>query len=157
MLPSPDKAHDHERTDVHPAAILKFAVGLTIAVILVDAGLRLDFVEMQKHDPVVEEPVTGDPDERVPPAPQLQISDAADLKTFRRAEDDRLSSYGWIDGERQFARIPIAAAMNQVVDHGLPRWPAATGAAAAPEKQESRRPGPALNNPSNRQESERKP
>jgi hypothetical protein len=59
------------------------------------------------------------------PEPRLQQNPAADMARFRRHEMRRLNSAGWIDGARRVAHIPIADAMQQIVQEGIPDWPGA--------------------------------
>ena len=57
---------------------------------------------------------------KVFPHPQLQTTPVPDLKTVRDAEDQLLNSYGWGDQQKGVVRIPIARAMDLVVQKGLP-------------------------------------
>jgi hypothetical protein len=52
--------------------------------------------------------------------PHLQISPAVDLEKFREREAAELSTYGWIDRTAGVVRIPIARAMDLVLERGLP-------------------------------------
>ena len=54
----------------------------------------------------------------------------ADLAHMRKAENDALTSYGWVDQKNGVVRIPIADAKRIVVQRGLPVQ-GATGAPAA--------------------------
>ena len=58
--------------------------------------------------------------ERLPPEPRIQANPAADMETLRRREDAVLTTYGWVDRSAGIARIPIDAAMKQVLEEGLP-------------------------------------
>jgi hypothetical protein len=55
-----------------------------------------------------------------PPEPRLQTAPGEDLEFLRRAEEERLRTYGWIDREKRILRIPIEKAMELVVSRGLP-------------------------------------
>jgi hypothetical protein len=57
---------------------------------------------------------------KVFPEPQLQKSPIPDLKAVRAAEDQVLTSYGWVDQQKGVVRIPIAQAMDLLVKKGLP-------------------------------------
>ena len=52
--------------------------------------------------------------------PRLQISPALDLKAFREQEDAELNGYGWIDRTAGVVRIPVARAMDLLLQRGLP-------------------------------------
>ncbi len=55
-----------------------------------------------------------------PPLPRLQVSPPADLQAFRAREEAELSSYGWINKTAGVVRVPIARAMELVLEKGLP-------------------------------------
>ena len=56
--------------------------------------------------------------------PRLQINPAADLATYRTAERQTLTSYGWVtDRERGTVHIPIDQAMRDVAAAGIKDWP----------------------------------
>ena len=67
---------------------------------------------------------SGDADSRVRvsrfPQPRLQTDDARDLAVMREAEDVYLNEYFVIDKNSGKVNIPIQAAMNAVVQKGLP-------------------------------------
>lgn len=55
-----------------------------------------------------------------PPEPRLQVDPTQDLRAMRAEEDTRLASYGWVDKEAGVVRMPIARAMELLVERGLP-------------------------------------
>jgi hypothetical protein len=62
------------------------------------------------------------PDARVQTksVPHLQISSAEELNEFREKEEAELKSYGWIDRTAGVVRIPVARAMDLLLERGLP-------------------------------------
>ena len=44
------------------------------------------------------------------------------METYTRAEDIRLKNYGWVEPQK-VARIPIARAIDLLVERGLPNVP----------------------------------
>ena len=54
------------------------------------------------------------------PSPHLQINPPADMAAFRRQEEQALTSYGWIDRSNGIVRIPVARAMELLLERGLP-------------------------------------
>jgi hypothetical protein len=60
-----------------------------------------------------------------PPSPRLQVSPHADLARINASEDAQLDSFGWVDRDRQIARMPIDRAMQLLAERGLSDWPAA--------------------------------
>jgi len=67
-----------------------------------------------------------------PPFPRLQISPALDLKTFREREDLELNTYGWIDKTAGVVRIPVARAMDLLLQRGLPARAGTNGSKLGP-------------------------
>jgi len=56
------------------------------------------------------------------PGPRLQTEPAQDLAALRRLEEQRLSSYGWIDRQQKTVHIPIDRAIAATVERGLTGW-----------------------------------
>jgi len=66
----------------------------------------------------------------------LEVRPVQELRAFREAEDERLSTYGWVDQSKGVVHIPIERAIDIVAQRGLParkESPAVTGAAAPTE------------------------
>lgn len=57
--------------------------------------------------------------------PRLQAAPRADLAAYQAAQQRELSQYGWIDREHGLVRLPIARAMDLLVECGLPATPPA--------------------------------
>ena len=78
----------------------------------------------------------GDSESRVRvsrmPQPRLQTDDARDLAVMREAEDVYLNEYFVIDKNSGKVNIPIQAAMNAVVQKGLPAMQAQPGVPLPP-------------------------
>jgi hypothetical protein len=55
-----------------------------------------------------------------PPQPRLETAPVVDLRKIREAEDQSLTSYGWIDRKNGVVRIPIARAIDMLAERGLP-------------------------------------
>jgi len=64
--------------------------------------------------------LSGVAGERVPPAPRLQDAPLADLEALRAREDAELERWGWADREAGRARVPIARAMELLVERERP-------------------------------------
>jgi hypothetical protein len=110
----------HERSDVDTRAILGFGVALILTAIVIHLGLYwlLEYYEERspRTAPAVSAPGV---EEQIPP-PRLQISPRSDLAEMRAAEDRELTTYGWVDKEKQTVRIPIDRAMELLAERGLP-------------------------------------
>lgn len=61
------------------------------------------------------------------PAPRLQPSPQADMQQFYAQEMSQLNSTGWIDKAHGVVHIPIADAMRDVTQDGIPGWPTTPG------------------------------
>jgi len=106
-----------EETDVNVMAVGKFAVALVIMTVLAMLLLVGVFKYFQLQDGGQARSV--DP-AKVFPQPQLQRTPIPDLKAIRAAEEQVLASYGWVDQQKGVVRIPIARAMDLLVQRGLP-------------------------------------
>jgi len=110
----------HERSDVNIRVIAGFAAALLVAAVIIHIGLYGLLAYYQRDGSArAPAPVTA-PAEEPFPGPRLQVSPQADLAQMRKAEENALRSYGWIDKERQIARIPVARAMELIAQKGLP-------------------------------------
>ena len=65
-------------------------------------------------------------------APRLQIVPPEDLEKFRAAEQNQLDTYGWINRTAGVVRIPVARAMELVLERGLPVRSQTNAAATGP-------------------------
>lgn len=113
----------HEETDVNEWAVGKFAVALAlvvVAVLLLLFGLFRYLLSREGGPPVGRSQVAASEPTKAFPQPQLQQSEALDLKAMRAAEDQVLNSYAWIDPEKGVVRIPINRAMDLLAQRGLP-------------------------------------
>jgi len=73
--------------------------------------------------------------DRVPPAPRLQVFPVRHWRDFEAAEANRLSSYGWMDRANGVVHIPIERAMELIEQRGvgpLPPAPAAVPSSPVP-------------------------
>jgi len=132
-MPDTDRASEHrstyEKRDVRALPVYLYGGILLLLVAL--SGLFVDWLfQRLKH--------AADADQKPVPAaalranvpqtpspPAFSMYPARNLAEFRRAEDEFLRSYGWVDGQSATARIPLQRAMDLLVEHGLPAVPPA--------------------------------
>ena len=137
-VPPTDHAEvGHEKSDLSIVAITIFGIVLTgvlIAALISMAWLFGFFESWQARQDVPPSPLAAV--RSGPPEPLLQVHPVQDLKALRAAEDKILTSYGWVNKEAGIARVPIARAMEIVVERGLPA--PATAPAKAPARGGSR-------------------
>jgi hypothetical protein len=113
----------YETSDVDVKAILMAGAGLATGTIVVAGVIWLLVVYLSGVTAQTgprEFPLAVTHEQRLPPEPRLQTNPREDLADLRRAEDQVLSSYGWVDKDAGIARIPIDDAMRLTVERGLP-------------------------------------
>jgi len=120
--PLPDRPNQsgHETTDASPLYIGLFALGLVLMIALVLPLLGWIFWRLEaaaQRADTRQSPLAGD---QTPPAPRLEEQSADELAKLRRAEQRRLSSYGWIDPQQHVVRVPIERAIEILAERGLP-------------------------------------
>ena len=113
----------HETTDVNIRGILAFGVGLIVvaAVIHLFVWVVFGYFEAREaRQPQAAYPLARQQEQRLPPEPRLQTNPREDLRELRAAENEALTTYGWIDRSAGVVRIPIDEAMRLTVERGLP-------------------------------------
>jgi hypothetical protein len=126
----------YEHTDASVYIIVKFAVWLIVAAVLIHVGLALLFDafaarRVERDEPRFPLAVRDEP--LLPPEPRLQRFPREDILKFRLREEDVLQNYGWIDKGAGAVRIPIQDAMHLVLERRmLPSRPARPAIDPAP-------------------------
>jgi hypothetical protein len=113
----------HEYTDANVWAIAKFGLWLVITALIVHVGIGLMYAMLIERSNVSVEqryPLAPSIDAPLPPEPRLQQEPAAEIASFRAAEERRLHGYGWVDKEKGVVHIPIEEAMRLAIERGLP-------------------------------------
>jgi len=118
----------YETRDVKVRPLAQYLVGLTVAIIvtyLIVLGVFRLFnarktAQDAQADPAAVQRAALPPEQRLPAEPRIQADPASELQVLRRAEDELLHTYGWIDREAGTVHIPIDQAMKLVVEQGLP-------------------------------------
>ena len=103
------------------SGLVKFAVGLALLTAIVQLGvwLMMGRFESRAASAPTQYPLAAG-EERVPPAPRLQVEPREDFKAYELRQRELLNSYRWIDPPNGVVGIPIEAAMKQVLERGLP-------------------------------------
>jgi hypothetical protein len=108
---------DHERSDVDPAIVGWIAMGLALFVLAVPLVMPLVFPQsIYRGNPAARPALAAD-------APSLEVNPSSSLRRQREADGEFAHSYGWIDREHKFVRIPVARAVERLLQTGLPNWP----------------------------------
>jgi len=121
---SPDgahAAHAHETRDLRLTPIVVSGVALLLLVAIAAAAMLglFDFfavVESRLSPPA--NPLAAAAGPRLPPEPRLQAHPLRDMRELRAAEQELLTTYGWVDPSAGVARIPIARAMDILAQRG---------------------------------------
>jgi hypothetical protein len=112
-----------EPAGVATGVVLQFAVVLAV-VSVVCMGLvggfffflerRTEATEARPMPVEIEHPATAE--QKLPPEPRLEIDPQAGLAALQAAENERLTSYVWVDRQNNVVRIPIERAMALMVE-----------------------------------------
>jgi hypothetical protein len=114
---------EYERSDADPRLIGALALGIVVFLIATPFLLHAGYSNAVNIG-------GGPPNLPKPPPPRLQVEPKADLERLHSYERGKLQTFGWVDRDRQIARIPIDRAMQLLAERGLPGWPSAK---ASPE------------------------
>ncbi|MFZ3217774.1 MAG: hypothetical protein WA192_17070 [Candidatus Acidiferrales bacterium] len=115
----------YERSDADARALLKWAVGLAVVLVLVFASMQWLFDFYGKVQSLGK-PASPFENARVlPPKPRLQVEPRAELHAYCLGQAKILNSYGWADQHNGVVRIPLQRAMELTLQDGLPARTAA--------------------------------
>lgn len=151
--PNVPKHGDYERRDIGARPIFYFLAGLAAAAILIHLALAGLYAYLDKRERANQPPINplvtnvpADTRKVLPkypdaafPDPRLETDERTQLDKIRLAEEQKLSSYDWVDQKAGTVRIPIERAMDLLVQRGLPVRPQeAAGQTAAAHSANSR-------------------
>jgi hypothetical protein len=125
--PQPDERRDvrYEKSDARVGVIFASGAGLVFVGIIVQfvaAALFDAFKETTSREDAPLPGLAAEKRAQLPrdlqeiPPPRLQENEAAELARSRRADEQQLNSYGWIDVQAGVVHIPIAEAMRLLAD-----------------------------------------
>ena len=122
--PNPPGAQ-YEHTDIDPAVGYKFALWLSVAMFIsfgIVYGTFWFFEGREKAANAAAQkyPLAASVPRKEPPGPNLQKQPFKDIYTLRQGENEKLSSYGWVDKDGGVTRIPIDRAMDVMLQKGFP-------------------------------------
>ena len=118
----------HEHTDIDPNVGYKFALWLSVAMLLsfgmVYGAFRL-FESQERasgRQAAAAYPLSAG-QRTEPPTPNLQRQPFKDIYMLRQGENEKLNGYGWVDKEGGITHIPIDRAMEVMLQRGFPARP----------------------------------
>jgi hypothetical protein len=113
--PTPEDA-THEHTDIEPAIATKFAIWLTVAMVLSAGIVYGTFWLFEGREQVTSQQTQMFPlaagQVREPQGPRLQTQPFKDIYALREGELEKLTTYGWVDEGAGVVRIPIEEAIR---------------------------------------------
>jgi len=113
----------HETSDVSVRGIVWFGVGLAVTAVLIQVAMWGFFRVLQRRERRVDQPVSAMVAaslRRTPPEPRLEPNPLEPRRRMRAQENAVLTTYGWVDRNTGVVRVPIARAMEILVERGLP-------------------------------------
>jgi hypothetical protein len=112
----------HETTDADIGGIVKFAVGLFVAIVASLVGVNALFNYFVAHQGLGPPTSPFENTREMPPpgVPRLQVVPPRELGDYRKGQEELLHSYGWVDQKNGVVRIPIHRAMDLLLQRGLP-------------------------------------
>jgi hypothetical protein len=120
-LPHDAQALGFEARDVSTRGLLYFLLAVGIFLIITAFVVVGLFSHYEKSDlPRPEVRSLFGSARPLPPAPRIQVAPGDDIQNYREAEQQFLSSSGWIDQKNGIARISIDRAMELLLRNGLP-------------------------------------
>ncbi|HEY2802090.1 MAG TPA: hypothetical protein VGI85_15985 [Chthoniobacterales bacterium] len=115
-----DATHERKDVDVINLVMIVLLLFLMIVICLMLSWGVLHFFNRRRE---TQQPPHVRMEERVAkfPAPQLIQQPGNEWEKTRNQEETQLETYGWVDRSAGIAHIPIARAMQLLVERGLPQ------------------------------------
>ncbi len=112
----------YERRDANAKWIFGIVAFLVVAGLIMHLVLAGVMERLEKKPSPTDEwsGIRREPQTIAAGLPRLQIVPPEDLAKFRATEQNELDTYGWINRTAGVVRIPIARAMDLVLERGLP-------------------------------------
>ena len=131
----------HEVSDLRIGPIVWFLIGLAVATVVIGllvVGLFDAFQSREEKSKAASSPLSNER-QKLPPEPRLQLAPSTEeqlerklppdikkdsplreMKRLREEENEKLSSYGWVDEKARVVRIPIEEAKKRLLEKGIP-------------------------------------
>jgi hypothetical protein len=90
-------------------------IGLLVIVLVAALAMFVLFHVMEREEARLSpppNPLAAAEGPRLPPEPRLQAHPLKDLEELHKAEDNLLTTYGWVDQRAGTVRIPIDRAID---------------------------------------------
>lgn len=129
-----ERSEGYERRDANVGALIQFAFWMAVVLALVLLSMKWTFDYLKKAEPLgaTSSPLVKEGARELPPSPRLQVQPHQELVDYCAAQQEAVSSYGWVNNESGVVRVPVDRAMELVLARGLPTRPASEVPAGAP-------------------------
>ncbi len=125
----------YEKSDARPKVVIYFLIILTVLIVVSFAAMAVLLKGMQTVEEKTDAPQYFVKDERwSPPAVGLETHPSDQYRKLQEAEQEILTTYGWINPAEKRVRIPVERAKTLVLEAG---FPVRREAAEAPVQAES--------------------
>lgn len=116
----------YEHTDANVRVIVRFGLWLAVTAVVVHVGMGLMYAMLiaRANDTAEQRyPLAVAGDAKLPPEPRLQQFPDHEMRTYAEAQEERLTTFGWVDEQQGVVHMPIEDAMRLTVERGLPARP----------------------------------
>jgi len=120
-----DLAAGYERSDMRPGVVLLGALALLVALGVILVAVTTLEALITGIPPSISRPsdlINGlqAAPQPTPPAPALESQPGQSLDPYMAAEQQKLTTYRWVDRQAGVVAIPIDRAMDLIAQQGLP-------------------------------------
>jgi hypothetical protein len=130
-----DASAGYEKRDASIPGLIQFAFWMAVVLVVTMVGMHFAFEHFKKESPLgpTMSPMVQEGARMIPPPPLLQVHPHQELQDYCEAQQQEVTTYGWIDQPSGVVRIPVDRAMDLLLAKGLPtRSPSDAAAAGAP-------------------------
>jgi hypothetical protein len=132
--PSPEELKlGYERRDANIKSLIQFGFWMAVVIAATMVSMNFTLKYFDREMPLGPGPAPFATERQLPPSPRLQVYPHVELKDYCAAQQEQVTTYGWVDQHVGVVRIPIDRAMDALLARGLPSRPAGevpVGAAA---------------------------
>lgn len=129
-----DRGDGYEKRDANVGALVQFAFWMAVVLAATLFSMKWTFDYLKKMEPLgaTSSPLVKEGARELPPSPRLQVQPHQELVDYCAAQQQAVSSYGWVNQESGVVHVPIDRAMDLVLARGLPARPASETPTGAP-------------------------
>jgi len=129
-----ERGPGYETRDANVMGLLQFAFWMAVVLVVTMVAMRFSFDLFKKATPLgpTASPMVEETARMLPPSPRLQVYPHLELKDYCAAQQQEVSTYGWVNQQGGVVRIPVDRAMDLILERGLPARSASDTPATAP-------------------------